>query len=51
VVWNTWITRERDPDNAFDHSGLVRLQDGGRVVPKRLLQTWRRVVGAELAQR
>jgi len=51
VVWNTWITRDRDPANAFDHSGLVRLQDGGRVVPKRLVRTWRRVVGAELARR
>jgi hypothetical protein len=49
VVWNTWMSRDRDPTNAFDHSGLVRLQDRGRVEPKRLLRTWTRVVRAELA--
>ena len=50
VIWNTWITRDHDPDDAFDHCGLVRLQDGGRVVAKPALRAWRTAVGRELAR-
>ncbi len=33
VLWYTWIGRDRSERDAFDHSGLLRL-DGGRLVAK-----------------
>ena len=50
VVWNTWMTRDRDQDNAFDHTGLVRLEDGGRTAAKPVLRAWRTAVRRELAR-
>jgi hypothetical protein len=44
-------SRDADPGNAFDHSGLVRLDADGRIVAKPALRAWREVVRRELARR
>jgi hypothetical protein len=51
IFWNTWLTHHADPGNAFDHSGLVRLDADGRIVAKPALRAWREVVRRELARR
>ena len=40
----------RDPANAFDHTGLVRLEDGGRTAAKPVLRAWRTADRRELAR-
>lgn len=34
LLWYTWIGRDRSRSDAFDHSGLLRLREDGRLVAK-----------------
>jgi hypothetical protein len=43
ILWYTWIGRDRSGRDAFDHSGLLRLEPSGRLVPKPALRAFRSV--------
>lgn len=46
VLWYTWIGRDRSGKDAFDHSGLLRLQPSGRLVAKPALAEFRSLAHA-----
>jgi hypothetical protein len=40
VLWYSWMTRDASRTYAFDYTGLVRLESGGRVVAKPALKSF-----------
>jgi hypothetical protein len=43
VLWYTWMGRDRSAEDAFDHSGLLRLEPSGALVAKPALAAFRAI--------
>jgi len=43
LLWYTWIGRDRSRQDAFDHSGLVRLRPDGKLVAKPALHAFQQI--------